>query len=62
MFAGHNEGAAAWGRLASLIETAKLNGVQPYAWLKATLEAIAAGRPNSRIDDLMPWNFKPPSS
>ena len=62
MFAGHNEGAAAWGRLASLIETAKLNGVEPYAWLKATLEAIAAGRPNSRIDDLMPWNFKPPSS
>ncbi len=62
MFAGHNKGAAAWGRLASLIETAKLNGVEPYAWLKATLEAIAAGRPSSRIDDLMPWNFKPPSS
>ena len=62
MFAGHNEGAAAWGRLASLIETAKLNGVEPYAWLKATLEAIAAGRLSSRIDDLMPWNFKPPSS
>ncbi len=62
MFAGHNEGTAAWGRFASLIETAKLNGVEPYAWLKATLEAIAAGRPNSRIDDLMPWNFKPPSS
>ena len=62
MFAGHNEGAAACGRLASLIETAKLNGVEPYAWLKATLEAIAAGRPSSRIDDLMPWNFKPPSS
>ena len=62
LFAGHDEGAAAWGRIASLIETAKLNGVEPYAWLKATLEAIAAGRPNSRIDDLMPWNFKPPSS
>ena len=62
LFAGHDEGAAAWGRIASLIETAKLNRVEPYAWLKATLEAIAAGHPNSRIDDLLPWNFKTPSS
>jgi len=28
-------------------------------YLKATLEAIAAGHPKSRIDDLLPWNFKP---
>ena len=62
LFAGHDEGAAAWGRIASLIETAKLNRVEPYAWLKATLEAIAAGHPNSAIDNLLPWNFKPPSS
>ena len=59
LFAGHDEGAAAWGRMASLIETAKLNGVEPYAYLKATLEAIAAGHPASRIDELLPWN--PPS-
>ena len=45
-----------------LIDTAKLNGVDPYAWLKATLEAIAAGHPNSRIDELLPWNFKPAST
>ena len=57
LFAGHDEGAAAWGRVASLIETAKLNGVEPYAWLKATLEAIATGHPNSRVDKLLPWNF-----
>ena len=31
LFAGHDEGAAAWGRIASLIQTAKLNGVEPYA-------------------------------
>ena len=62
LFAGHDEGAAAWGRIASLIQTAKLNGVEPYAWLKATLEAIAAGHPNSRIDDLLPWNFDSLSS
>ena len=47
------------GRIASLIETAKLNGVEPYAYLKATLEAIAAGHPASRVDELLPWS--PPS-
>ncbi len=62
LFAGHDEGAAAWGRIASLIETAKLNQIEPYAWLKDTLEKIAAGHPNSRIDELLPGHFKPPSS
>jgi len=61
LFAGHDEGGKAWGRIASLIETAKINGVEPFAYLKATLEAIAAGHPKKRIDDLMPWNFKPSS-
>ena len=62
LFAGHDDGAAAWGRIASLIETAKLNGVNPHIWLRASLEAIAAGHPNSRIDELLPWNFDGPSS
>ena len=57
LFAGHDEGGIAWGRIASLIETAKLNGVDPFAYLKATLEAIAAGHPASRIDDLLPWAY-----
>ena len=60
LFAGHDEGARSWGRIASLIETCKMNGVEPYAWLKTTLEKIATGHPNSRIDELLP--FKPPSS
>ncbi|WP_240722877.1 IS66 family transposase, partial [Poseidonocella sp. HB161398] len=59
LFAGHDEGGRAWGRIASLIETAKINGVEPFAYLKATLEAIAAGHPKKRIDELLPWNFKP---
>ena len=62
LFAGHDEGARSWGRIASLIETCKMNGVEPYAWIKDTLEKIAAGHPNSRIDELLPWSFKPPSS
>ena len=62
LFAGHDEGAAAWGRIASLIETAKLHQIEPYAWPKDTLEKIAAGHPNSRIVELLPLHFKPPSS
>jgi transposase len=60
LFAGHDEGGRTWARIASLIETCKLNGVEPYvsdAYLKATLEAIAAGHPAARINELMPWNF-----
>ena len=58
LFAGHDEGGIAWGRVASLIATCRLNGVEPFAYLKATLEAIARGHPQSQIDELMPWNFQ----
>ena len=62
LFAGHDEGAKAWARIASLVETAKMNGVNPHAYLKATLEAIANGHPASDIDQLLPWAFTPTSS
>lgn len=57
LFAGHDEGAQNWARIASLIATCKMNGVEPFAYLKATLEAIAAGHPHADIDDLLPWAF-----
>lgn len=57
LFAGHDEGAQSWARLASLIGTCKLNGVEPFAYMKATLEALAAGHRNADIDALLPWNF-----
>lgn len=57
LFAGHDEGGVAWGRIASLIETCKINGIEPFAYLSATLTAIAKGHPQSRIDELLPWNF-----
>ena len=50
LFAGHDEGGRTWGRIASLIETCKLNAVEPFAYLKATLEAIAEGHPAARIE------------
>ena len=39
-----------------------MNAVEPFAWLKANFEAIAAGHPNNRIDDLVPWAFNPSST
>lgn len=59
LFCGHDEGGASWGRIASLVETCKLNNVDPYAYLRTTLEALAAGHPQSRLDELLPWSFTP---
>lgn len=62
LFAGHDEGGAAWARIASLVETAKMNRIDPHAYLKATLEGIANGHLASDIDALMPWAYTPTSS
>jgi hypothetical protein len=62
LFAGHDEGGRAWGRIASLIETAKMNGVEPFTYLNATLEALAHGHPQSRLDERLPWAFNSKSS
>lgn len=57
LFAGHDAGAENWAVIASLIETCKMNGVDPHAWLAATLVAIVKGHKQSQIDDLLPWNY-----
>jgi hypothetical protein len=44
------------GRLATLLQTAKMNGVDPFAWLAQTLQRIAAGWPNRELDQLLPLN------
>ena len=62
LFAGHDEDTRARAHTASLTETAKMNGVDPYTCLKATLEVIAAGHPASNIDELLPWACAPTSS
>jgi transposase len=62
LFAGHDEGGRTWARIASVIETCKLNGVDPYAYLRDTLTAVAQGHPASRVDELMPWAYPKKSS
>jgi hypothetical protein len=59
LFAGSDGGAERWAIIASLLETAKLNGIEPYAYLKDVLDRMANGHPMSRIDDLLPWNWSP---
>jgi transposase len=57
LFAGSDEGGANWAIVASLIETCKLNSVNPHAWLADTLTKLVNGWPQSKIDDLMPWTY-----
>jgi transposase len=57
LFAGSDGGGRTWATLATLLATAKLNNVDPHAWLKLTLERIAAGWPNRELDALLPWNY-----
>ncbi len=64
LFAGCDEGAEAWACLASLIETCKLNGADPEAYLTDVLEKLVNGWPAARIDELLPWaqGFASPTS
>ena len=57
LFAGSDEGGTNWAVIASLIETCKLNDVNPHAWLTDTLTKLVNHWPQSRIDDLMPWAY-----
>lgn len=57
LFAGSDGGGHRWAVVASLIATAKLNGVEPYAYLKNVLEHLASGHPVSQLDELLPWNW-----
>jgi len=55
LFAGSDEGGANWAHVASLVETCKLNGVNPQAYLTDLLTRLVHGWPQARIDELMPW-------
>jgi transposase len=59
LFAGSDGGGEHWATIASLVETAKLNGVDPYAYLTDVITRIVAGHPQSQLDDLLPWAYAP---
>ena len=57
LFAGSERGAARAAAMTTLIASAKLNDVDPLAWLADVLARIAA-MPQSRLPELLPWNWQ----
>jgi len=57
LFAGHEVGAQNWAMLTSLIETCKLNVVEPQGYISGILTAIVHGCKQRDIEDLLPWNY-----
>ena len=60
---GHYEAASdggghRWAVLCSLLETCKLNDVEPYAYLQDVLSRMVDGHPINRLDELLPWAWK----
>lgn len=59
LFAGSEGGAESWAILASLLNTAKLNGLDPQTYLTDVLERIVSGRTkNHQLHELLAWNWK----
>jgi hypothetical protein len=56
LFAGSERGAARAATITTLIMTAKLNDIDPQAWLADVLTRIA-DHPINRIDEFLPWNW-----
>ena len=62
LFAGSNSGGERAAAMYSILQTTKLNDVNPQAYLADTLTRIAAGHPINRIDQLMPWAYQRPDA
>jgi transposase len=59
LFAGSNTGGARAAAIYTVIETCKMNGIEPQAYIADVIAKIAADWPAARWDELMPWNWKP---
>jgi len=60
LFAGSDAGGERAAAMYSILQTAKLNSVNPEAYLTDTLAKIADGHPINRIAELMPWAYQTP--
>jgi hypothetical protein len=55
LFAGSDAGGDRAAAIYTLVQTAKLNDVNPDAYLRDSLAKIADGHPINKINELMPW-------
>jgi len=60
LFAGSDGGGEHWAILASLIETCKLNNLNPETYLADVFTRLIAGHPVNRLDELLPWHWAKP--
>ncbi|MDP3676617.1 MAG: transposase domain-containing protein, partial [Novosphingobium sp.] len=58
LFAGSKLGGERAAAIYTVIETCKMNGVEPQAYIADVIAKIAADWPAARWDELMPWNWK----
>jgi len=59
LFAGSDGGARHWAMAMTLLQTAKLNAIDPMAWLTDVLERVVRGQTKAHdMYTLLPWNWK----
>jgi hypothetical protein len=59
LFVGSDAGGQRAAIVYTIAETAKLNGLDPEAYIAAILDRMARGQPINRLDELLPWNLRP---
>jgi transposase len=58
LFLGSEAGGERAATLYTVLETAKLNGLDPEAYLADVINRIASGHPINRLGELLPWNWR----
>ena len=57
LFLGSEAGGDRAAILYTVLETAKLNSLDPEAYLADVIERMAKGHPINRLGELLPWNW-----
>jgi hypothetical protein len=60
LFSGSDAGGDRAAVIYTIVETCKMNGINPQAYLADVIERIA-DHPANRVDELLPWNWTPPT-
>ncbi len=62
LFLGSDKGGERAAIIYTALETARLNGIDPGAWLADVLDQLARGRSQLHLELLMPWNWRKPAT